>query len=96
MQEVCPYPLLVLLVHEFLRTVPDLRENEARGAVQVVDPARMTVSIEQKGHPPQIADEHYLVVGREYTMKVFLYDRLDHFIFYNAVRFCVDVQCISY
>lgn len=45
----------------------------------------MTVSIEQKGHPPQFADEHYLVVGREYIMKVFLYDRLDHSIFYNGV-----------
>lgn len=63
----------------------DLRENEARGAVQVVEPGKLTVSIEQKGHSPIFSDEYYLVVGREYIMKVYLYDRHEHLIFYNGV-----------
>lgn len=62
-----------------------MRENEARGAVQVVDPGKLTVSIEQKGHTPVFADEYYLVMGREYVMNVYLYDRFEHPIFYNGV-----------
>ena len=79
------YVDLILCSNKYLHETIDLRENEARGAVQVVDPGKLTVSIEQKGHPPVFADEHYLVVGREYIMKVYLYDKLDHPIFYNGV-----------